>query len=204
MNKRKKAILIGMILGDCYLQKTGQKNARVRLEHSEKQKDYLMWKGMQFPEYFQGKPQRLTRFNPVFKKQYSYWRWQSNASPIIGNYRHRFYPSDKKIIPRDLPVLLTDPLSLAVWFMDDGYYYRRDKMAYIYLPKYSQDEAKLLVETLAGNFMLKVKIKVKKRGNMVMVMGVVETKKFLDIITPYIIPSMNYKISSLDPLSTAA
>ena len=33
-----KQILYGTILGDGYLQKTGEKNARLRLEHGEKQK----------------------------------------------------------------------------------------------------------------------------------------------------------------------
>ena len=39
-----KSAIIGMILGDGYLQKTGEKNARLRLEHGYKQKEYLLWK----------------------------------------------------------------------------------------------------------------------------------------------------------------
>lgn len=204
MNKRKKAILIGMTLGDAYLQKTGSKNARIRLEHSEKQKEYLLWKSSQFPEFFQGKPKRLVRFNPVYKKEYAYLRWQSNASPEIGEFHRKFYQDGKKIIPLELPKLLVDSLSLAVWFMDDGYFYHRDKMAYLYIPKFNQEEIKLLQETLRKNFSLEAKVKIKKRGNLVLVFNVVETRKLIFLIKPYIIPSMSYKISSLDPLSTAA
>jgi hypothetical protein len=204
MNKRKQAILVGMILGDAYLQKTGKRNARIRLEHSEKQKDYLLWKGSQFPEFFQGKPRRIERFNPVYKKKYVYFRWQSNASPQIGKFRQIFYQKGKKIIPEELPKFLKDPLSLAIWFMDDGYFYRRDKIAYLYLPKYSQEEVGRLLATLKSNFSLEAKVKSKKRGNLVLIFSVQKTKKLISLIKPFIIPSMKYKISSSDPLSTAA
>jgi hypothetical protein len=45
MNQRQKAILLGMVLGDCYLQKTGEKNSRIRLEHS-----YFRWQSNASPE----------------------------------------------------------------------------------------------------------------------------------------------------------
>ena len=192
-----------MVLGDCYLQKTGEKNARIRLKHSEKQKEYLLWKGLQFPAFFQGKPKKIVRFNPVFKKTYTYFRWQSNASPEIGRYRQIFYQNGKKVIPKGLPMLFDNSLSLAIWFMDDGYYYLRDKMAYIYIPRLCNEEREILLETLKTNFSLKASIKIKKKGNLVLVFTVEETGKLMDKIRSFIIPSMKYKISP-DPLSTAA
>ena len=184
-----------MILGDAFLQKTGKSNARIRLEHSEKHKEYLLWKAKMFPEYFQGGPKVYVRFNPVFNKTYRYVRWQSNASPEIGKFQRLFYDSQKKIIPKELPKLLIDPISVAVWYQDDGYFYKRDKMAYIYLPKYSQEEIAILLSTLQQNFGLKPRLKVKKSGNMVFVFSVEETKKLFYLIEPYMTPYMRYKIS---------
>lgn len=204
MNNKQKAILSGMILGDCFLQKTGEKNARIRLEHSEKQRDYLSWKGSQFPEFFQGKPKRLIRYNPVYKKTYSYVRWQSNASPEIGKYRKVFYPKGVKIIPEEFAHLFKDPLSLAIWFMDDGYYYQRDKVAYIYLSKLAENEMRTLLSTLKANFSLEPTFKLKKRGELVLGFNVKETKKLMTLIEKHIIPSMKYKLPSFDPLSTEA
>ena len=200
MNIKQQAILVGMILGDAFLQKTGEKNARIRLEQSEKQRDYLVWKARQFPQYFQGKPTTLIRTNPVFKKTYSYVRWQSNASPEIGKYRHEFYRESKKIIPATLSKLLRDPIGLAVWYMDDGYYYHRDKMAYIYLPRLTSEECKILLTTLNKNFGLHPTIKLKKRGEHVLSFRVAETKILFSLIAQFIIPSMQYKL--LDPVST--
>lgn len=198
MNKIKKAILLGMILGDTHLQKTGKKNARIRLEHSEKQKDYLLYKGSLFPEYFQGKPKKVVRFNPIFKKTYTYYRWQSNASPEIGKFHRLFYKEGKKVIPKELPKLLVRKESLAFWFMDDGYYYHRDNTAYIYLPKYSTQEIKILLEALSLNFNLKPKVK-NKKGSLVLVFPVEETKKLIALIRSFIVPSMTYKLPKFHP-----
>lgn len=203
MNAKQRAILVGMILGDCYLQKTGDRNARIRLEHSDKQREYLLWKGKQFPELFQGKPKSLIRYNPVYKREYSYFRWQSNASPEIGKFRRLFYKDGKKLVPKELPKYFKENLSLAIWFMDDGYLYQRDKTAYLYIPKYSKEETKILIQTLKSNFSLDVALKRKKRGELVLIFNVVQTRKLIDLLKPYIIPSMLYK-TSLDPLSTAA
>lgn len=200
MNKRQKTILVGMILGDAYLQKTGKTNARIRLEHGIKQSDYLVWKAQQFPEFFQGQPKTLIRYNPVFHKQYTYIRWQSNASPEIGKYQKIFYQQGKKIIPQDLSILLINRLSLAVWYMDDGYLYHRDKIAYIYLPQYSKEEIASLLLVLEKNFQLKPAIKTKKQSSLVLMFPVKETNKLLFLVKPYIIPSMAYKL--LNPVST--
>lgn len=200
MNRRQKSVLVGMILGDAYLQKTGKQNARIRLEHSEEQKDYLLWKAAFFPEFFQGKPSSLKRFNPIYEKEYSYVRWQSNSSPEIGKFQGIFYTGGKKIIPKELSELLTDPLTLAVWFMDDGYFYRRDNMAYIYLAKYSDTELVLLLDVLQKNFNLSPKIKIKKTGSRVLVFPVEETRKLMNLIRQLVVPCMSCKLSN--PVST--
>lgn len=200
MTKRQKAVLVGMVLGDAYLQKTGKKNARIRLEHSVKQREYLEWKAKQFSKLFQGKPSELKRFNPVFGKEYRYLRWQSNSSPQIGEFQRLFYQQGKKTIPDNISSFLTEPVSLAVWFMDDGFLYHRDKMAYIYLPKISPDEALVLLTALRDNFALEAKLKVKKNDNKVLIFSVAETNKLMQLIKKYIIASMSYKL--INPVST--
>ncbi len=70
MDKIQKAVVIGSILGDGFLQKTGKNNARLRLEHSFKQQDYLIWKCQILNNFFQKKPEILTRTNLKFGKSY--------------------------------------------------------------------------------------------------------------------------------------
>ena len=99
LTKRQQSAVIGMILGDGYLQATGAKNARLRLEQSVKQNDYLLWKAALLPVLFQGKPVLLNPIHPKTKATYQYARQQSNASPVLGDLRKLFYPRGCKKIP---------------------------------------------------------------------------------------------------------
>lgn len=193
MNQLERSVVIGSILGDGFLQATGKKNARLRLEHSAKQKEYLFWKWQVLQRYMQDHPKKLIRFNPIWKKQYSYYRCQSHSTPILGNYRALFYQKQRKCIPVDIGKFLTVQ-ALAVWFMDDGYYYVRDRTAYLYLPKLQQQDIECLLKALKQNFDLHPKLEIKKRGVMNLKFPVKETKKLIQIIAPHVIQSMRYKI----------
>jgi hypothetical protein len=194
LTKRQKEIVIGIILGDGFLQKTGKRNARLRLEHSLKQKDYIFWKYSELKNMMQSEPKLMRRFNPVYKKSYSYYRCQSLSSPEFGRLRRRFYQEGRKVIPKDIAAIFKSPLSLAVWYMDDGYLYTRDKSAYIYLSKYTQQEIERLALALEKNFSLKPTILLKKKKYPCLYFNVEETKKLMEIIRPHIIPFFQYKL----------
>jgi len=194
LGKKQKEVLIGLILGDGFLQATGKKNARLRLEHSAKQKSYLDWKVEVFKNFMQSEPKRMDRFHPTWKKTYSYYRCQSQSTPVFGKFKRLFYQGNRKVIPENIQSLLKAPQTLAVWYMDDGSLYHRDRMAEIYLPSYSKEELKKLLEALKINFELEPRVKIKKKKYPVFSFGVEQTQKLLDIIKPYIIPSLEYKI----------
>ena len=206
MDKIQKAVVIGTILGDGFLQKTGKNNARLRLEHSLKQQDYLIWKCKILNNFFQKKPEILERFNLKFGKSYQYIRNQSYSGLEFGKLHQLFYVDGKRIIPNEFFKLLKEPMSLAVWFMDDGYYYPRDRIAYIYLPKLDSNSTNNLLIALKMNYGLSPQLKIKKRGEYVLIFTVKDTAKLIQIIKPYIIKSMSYKIPleslPFDPVST--
>ena len=200
MTQKQKDVVIGMILGDAYLQKTGKQNARLRLEHGSSQEEYLLWKVSLLKNYFQSKIQFLQRTNPVWKRTYRYVRIQSTSSPEFGKLQRSFYKGSQKVIPETITRLFRNPLSLAIWFMDDGYYYPRDKMSYLYIPSFDKESMRYLLEVLKNNFNLLPTLKIKKKG-FVLLFTVSETQKLMTLIKKFIIPSMRYKIP-LDPVST--
>lgn len=202
MTKQQQAVVLGSILGDGYLQKTGKNNARLRFEHCLRQKEYLVWKCKILGSFFQSKLITLERNNIVFGKSYQYIRAQSYAHPDLGKFHKLFYKEKQKIIPLEIKKLLIEKLSLAVWFMDDGYYYARDKMAYVYLPKYNQPSVNNLLAALSDNFNLFPILKIKKRGEYVLVFSVKETLKLMKLINKDLVPSMAYKSLPFDPVST--
>lgn len=196
LGKKQREVLIGLVLGDGFLQATGKKNARLRLEHSAKQKSYLEWKYEVLKNFMQSPPKYIERFNPVWQRVYKYYRCQTHATPYLGKLRRLFYEENQKVIPSNIQLLLKSPLSLAVWYMDDGNLYHRDKMAEIYLPCYPNENVQRLAKTLEANFGLQPKIKIKKKKYPVFSFDVLQTKRLVEIVRPHIVPSLKYKIFS--------
>ena len=190
---------MGTVLGDGCLQKTGLKNARLRLEHGEAQKEYVLWKGNQFPKLFLGKPTYLERTHPKTNHVYKYWRWQSNSTPILGKWHSMFYIDGAKCLPMNLPELLSQPLALAVWYMDDGCFYQNNHNRYsmIYLGRVSFEEAEIAAMAISSNFNIHPKVYDKKKKGYTLFFSVAETKKLHDLIRQYILPIFNYKLYSL-------
>jgi hypothetical protein len=194
LTKRQQSAVIGMILGDGYLQATGAKNARLRLEQSIKQKDYLLWKAALLPALFQGKPIFLDRIHPKTKATYQYARQQSNASPVLGNLRKLFYPDGRKKIPGDLAKFLRDDIAFAIWFYDDGYYYGRDRCSYLYLGTVSRDEAGIAQKAIEEKFGIASKVSDKKSKGFALYFSRIESEKIKTILLKYPVPGMAYKI----------
>jgi len=194
LSKDQKSILLGIILGDGYLQSTGKHNARLRLEHGYQQKEYLFWKTEKLKQLFQGKPVYLERTHPLTKKTYKYWRHQSQSTPLLGKFRKTFYPDGRKKIPDELEKYLT-PLSLAVWYMDDGYYYLRDKCGYLYLGNVSEKEANIVSSAIIKKFDIQTKVKQKKKG-FAIYFPRTQVEKLKLLIKNHIIDYFNYKIPS--------
>lgn len=183
-----------MVLGDAYLQKTGELNARLRLEQQADHAEYLIWKAHLLPQLFQGKPTFLKRVHPQTHREYSYVRQQSNASPHLGRIRKIFYPDGKKKIPESLPKWLKSDIGFAIWFYDDGYYFKRDRAFYLYLGTVSPEEADIAHGTLEKNFSLKNTILNKKKKGFAIYFPASEREKIVHILLKYLVPVMGYKL----------
>jgi len=194
LTKKQTAVLVGTVLGDAFLQKTGAKNARLRLEHSDTQKQYLLWKVEIFSRLFQGKPTYMTRVHPKTGRTYAYSRAQSNASPELGAWRNVFYRNGQKKIPHSLGGILTEPIALAVWYMDDGYYYAQDRNSYLYLGRVSRKEAQTAQQAILNNFGIRARVYDKKTKGFALYFSVAETKKMHKLIGKYLLSEFAYKL----------
>lgn len=190
---RQQSIIVGTILGDGYLQPTSQYAARLRIEQSVKQKWYAQWKYRELRPLMQARPVSLTRHNPVYQRTYGYVRCQTLASPELGALRRMFYTRrGTKTIPAKTEELLT-PLALATWYMDDGYLFRGDRVAYIYLSDLAERSIARLRVVLARRYDLYPHLYRKKLGDC-FYFPVAETRKLLRIVRKYTLPQFNYKV----------
>lgn len=192
-------IIVGSVLGDGFLQKTGADNARLRFEHSAKQKPYLLWKIGKLPNLFQGRVTHLDRIHPDSEQIYSYVRSQSHATPELGKMRLVFYADGRKQIPPNIEELLS-PLVLAVWYMDDGYYYKRDNCAYLYICQVRKVEATRIQQALSRTLDLNARLLDKGQKGWALYFSPAETAKLNRCISKYVIPEMFYKLP--DPVTT--
>ena len=181
-------VLIGLILRDGYLMgnKT-DKNFRLQVEQSDKHKEYVYWLYSMFQDW--------TLSSPKYVKQHNSWRFRTIVHPEITKLRRLFYRGDKKIVPVGINKLLVSPLSLSVWFMDDGGG-RKDARTYsISTHSFSKRENELLVNCLKNNFKITSKLHLDGHGERYrLYIPASSSIDFEKLILPYILPSMKNKL----------
>jgi hypothetical protein len=192
LTKQQKEIIIGSILGDGCLEKNGN-HTRLRIEHSDNQKKYLDWKCQRLGN-FATKPRKAKSYHYSAEKYYERWHFSTLSKPVFDIYWQVFYQQGKKIIPKTINNLLTSPLSLAVWFMDDGYKRNDCNALRINTDSFSESEQESLQKCLDDNYGIKSNLHKKaKTWNIYIPQSSAE--KFCGIVKPYILPSLKYKIT---------
>ena len=141
LNKKQREIIIGSLLGDGSLTKVyGNGNSAFRDAHCPAQLNYLKWKHLTLEPFSLPlkveKRATIKGFNkstnsPIMDKntKSDVWVMRTLSSPEIKELEKQWYLRDEarnykfyknrriKIVPED--IVLT-PLSLTVWFLDDG------------------------------------------------------------------------------------
>lgn len=201
LNTKQKSVLIGSLLGDGTL-RLGERaiNVNLKLEHGLQQKEYLWWKYQIFKNWVFTEPKVSYRYDSNGKKYCKSWWFRTVRHPILTEYWKLFYPKRKKVIPKTIDKDI-NPLVLAVWIMDDGSYNKNSIDISTY--SFSIKDIERLQKTLKKNFSLvSNSYKDRDKGYRIR-FSVSETKKLVEIIRPFIIPSMLYKVGfPINPVTT--
>lgn len=154
LTDRQRAIIIGKILGDGCLEKNGN-HTRLKIAQCQKQKDYVLWLYDELASVTPSKPLQ-TRVNTRGKLSIQ-WRFATYSCLTLDSIRSMFY-NGTKVIPVNIDELLTDNLSLAVWYMDDGYKRTDCSGLYLCTSSFSDRDHDLLRSCLKHNFGLETNI----------------------------------------------
>lgn len=192
-----KPFLYGKLLGDANLQKPykHKPSSRLKIEHSTKQLDYLLH-CYQKIHNFCSKPYVRKR-KLIYKgtvRIYETALLQSKSLPILTTLYHEWY-EDIKTLPKDLEDVFNKE-TLAYWFMDDGYikFGTRNIAIHFCTQGFCESDVDRLVTLLNDKYDLDA-IKSPCKGNYLIRIGKKDkVKKFKDLVRPYIVPSMQYKI----------
>lgn len=192
------------MLGDGSINLSGGKNAFLRIQHTEKQEEYLkqkaeLLKHLTDVTVYEIKPNGKKNPNTQFA-------CRTRRHPLYTRCRKIMYPKGIKTVTKTWLHWL-DEQGLAIWFMDDGSLvksYRNNKSGkriiyrrQIYLSTcgFTLEENQLLVRYLKERFNLNFDIQLnsKKTGYYRLRCGANEANKLLEIVKPYVVPCMEYK-----------
>ena len=194
MNETIRHIIIGSILGDGFLTPLTkrEKLSRLWFKYDDKRYSYLKWLHQKL------KPIGV---DPIKKKKnYTQHYFLTHSLKELGMLRKQFYPNGKKIIPKDIFSVLVHPLSLAVWYMDDGNLDFRDRYhcnATFATYGFSEKECRTLVEVLQKNFGIASRIHQTTMRNKVYYRLYIlsrSTDVFMGLIRPYMHSCFAYKL----------
>lgn len=178
------SVIVGSLLGDGYLDETTM-GYSLRFHHGIKQKDYIDWKYSVLSNIVNSPPK-------VYGTKV-YFRTVSH--PYLVNLRKLFYKGKNKVIPKSFLKEFLDPLSLAVWLMDDGTNeLGSGKCAKINSQSFSYSDHEIICRLLRDRFGLEANMN-KDRTYFRIRFYKKSMPKLIKIVRPYILPSLFYKLS---------
>jgi recombination protein RecA len=187
-------VILGGLMGDGALSPTWSGlGARFRFGHGPRQVEYCDWKGSLFGNV--GFSRSTNEQEAVF--------YDVSPLPELGELRQAVYIGGKKVFSEDYIKQLT-PLSLAIWYMDDGSFSIRAKglqartrdgsgRSEICVQAMESSTQARLAAYLSDTWGITPTI-AKKRDAVFFVFPKDETAKLHALIAPFVHPSMEYKL----------
>jgi len=189
--KTQKEFIVGCTLGDGSVICSGRRiNSYFKVDHCEKQKEYLMWKKELLGNF-------TNTINTYVDKRgnSTMLGFHTIAHTELNFYRKLFYENNKKVIRDELGLHLS-PLGLAVWFMDDGSLNSTCNYRF-HTQGFTEKDNIKLQNILKANFDLNVKVCEYERNNTkyyYLSLNKRNATNMTEIIKPYVVDCMKYKL----------
>jgi hypothetical protein len=204
LSQKQRDILVGLLLGDGSLEFNGCRGTRLQIKQAAAKKEYVFWIYQQFADMVKTPPQQ----RPDTLQWYFGTRYRRDLEEI----RCEFYRERAKVVPSKIADWIQSPISLAVWYMDDGRLDYREKSHYAYrlsTDSFTEPEVRSLQRILEERFDVSSSIQLSLcRGKRYpqLHIGKNGRDQFYKIVSPYILPCFNYKLPPpsryLDPSET--
>lgn len=127
--QEQKEFIIGLMLGDGCIQYGGRHTSYPRLTVNRQiiDRDYLFWQYELFDGFYGTEPKEYVSYHNKVKKSYHGYGCATKSGQLFLDYHIKWYKDGKKCIPRDIELT---PLTMLVWFLDDGCVIRNGKAAF--------------------------------------------------------------------------
>jgi len=188
--REKRSILMAMVMGDGCL----KKNNVLSITHCGRQKDYLTFKAELLAEVLG------VDVPKVYQTEHEYESWRFNKGhKLFRIYRNWIYKNDIKTFKLDWLRYIT-PQGLAIWYMDDGSLIAKKRNGKIhafelYISTYlSKEENQVLIDWLFDTYKVKFNQN-QSKGKYRLRCSTHEARKFIELVKPFIVPCLEYKVS---------
>jgi hypothetical protein len=190
-----KKFIVGSLLGDGHISlNNSNKAARFEVRHSTKQFEYVKWKR----EILSGYVGDIT-FNKAVLENKTHFTcgFKSYSHPEFMHFRNLFYKDNIKYINPEIEKYLDD-FSMAIWLMDDGTFKKAANKIILCTNCFSLEDHEILRSMIKAKLGINTKISRIKDSRYNLYFNVKESKEISEIVMPYIIESMRYKLSVLN------
>ncbi len=194
LSDEQREVLIGVLLGDGHLETQNHgRTYRLKIEHAFWQKEYTLWLYEKFKAWVLTPPQE--KKHVVFGRTYREDWFSTVSHGAFRFYAKQFYQGHK-ILPRQIERWLT-PRVLTVWFMDDGSI-KSDRHYALILntQSFTKAENLKLIEIFGKKFGIQSQLRPQRKLWQIYI-NASTVGKFVEIIQPYVLPSMRYKLGKL-------
>lgn len=153
LTERQKEIIDGGLLGDASIVRSYKTNGRFQKTQTVSSREYLQWHFDELAPFskFIGnyKQDKVVKIAGAFAKhgKIDVCTFRTSETKDIGAMREIWYPKGKKIVPESVRIT---PLSLAVWFCDDGTATPETRSASFCTQGFSVADCFLLSEKIKG------------------------------------------------------
>lgn len=186
-----------MILGDgCLCITRGSKNAILTITHSIKQKEYLSHKAHILEELTSVNVRESEAKGGYLGKSYKRIQVFTKTHPLYTSLYERMYHSKVKTVDTFCMKTLS-PQGLALWYQDDGYLETTKhgtKCVIFCTHSYPKTELEMMCYYLKKKFDLSFATKKYKEWYLLR-LHQKENDKFVEIVSPYIVDCMRYKLA---------
>ena len=162
-------------------------NALLEINHCLAQKSYVDWKYKQLADLVQTPPKERT--NNAARVAY---RFVTRSLPQLTPYYALFYREGTKRVPE----IELSPLSLAVWFMDDGS--RSRSAVYLNTQQFRIEDQMQLLRILEEQWEIRGALNVDKSYRRIR-LTVTGTQELARLIKPHLLPEFWYKLPQVTP-----
>jgi hypothetical protein len=201
MDASLRGILLGMSIGDGYIDARIPERAMLRVEHSLAQKDYAEFKFERLKSLIggRGKLRFRERLDKRTGNTYSSCMFTLGSNKFLTVHR-LLYSNRKKCFNREMLNMLT-PEGIAYWYMDDGYgkqVINKGKVSSAYSVIYTyctEQEAQNILDYFTEVWKIYPLKYQYVKGKWCIKFNTSESKKLVALIIDYIPECMTYKVN---------